>query len=295
LKAHGAEEADWREEFDVMTIPSRAFEYYLQGFRLNSQMTKKGNAQAQEMFRLATKEAPNFARAHGHLAYTRLLAWLNGWIPSSNPPADLRTLAEKAVKLDGEDYDNLWSKAGVSIYTAKYQKDANAAFKQGFELFGRAIAAAPNKAIDFNIDGLHVDLADAKFFAGANGLADIEEAIETTQAAIKKVNEDHPRRFLWSLGWAYYERAYFTKDREDYVKSLDALLQISNPTDTIIKNIIASKVALDWTVPARRLARDFRCRNPKYTLAIEERWPYRDPKRLQRWQSHLGSASLAGK
>ena len=69
-----------------MTIPSKAFEYYLQGFRLNSQMTKKGNAQAQEMFKLATQEAPDFARAYGHLAYTRLLAWLNGWIESSKPP-----------------------------------------------------------------------------------------------------------------------------------------------------------------------------------------------------------------
>ena len=278
-----------------MAIPSKAFEYYLQGFRLNSQMTRKGNAQAQEMFKLATQEAPDFARAYGHLAYTRLLAWLNGWIGSKKPPADLRTLADRAARLDGDDYDNLWSKAGVYIYTAKHQKDVNAAFKQGFGLFRQAIDAAPRQAIDFNIDGLRVDEADAKFFAGAKGLADIEEAIETTQAAIKNVNEDHPRRFLWSLGWAYYERAYFTNDREDYVKSLDALLQISNPTDTIIKNIIASKTALGWATPARRLARDFRCRNPKYTLAIEERWPYRDPKRLQRWQGHLGSASLAGK
>ena len=278
-----------------MAIPSKAFEYYLQGFRLHSQMTRKGNAQAQEMFKLATEEAPDFARAYGHLAYTRLLAWLNGWIGSSKPPTDIRALAEKAVKLDGDDYDNLWSKAGVCIYTAKHQKDVNAAFKQGFELFKCAIDAAPKRAIDFNIDGLRVDLADAKFFAGAKGLADIEEAIETTKAAIDNVEEDHPRRFLWSLGWAYYERAYFTKDREDYVKSLDALLQISNPTDTIIKNIIASKVALGWIIPARRLARDFRCRNPNYTLAIEERWPYRDPKRLQRWQGHLGSSTLSGK
>jgi len=278
-----------------MTIPSKAFEYYLQGFRLNSQMTKRGNTQAQEMFKLATQEAPDFARAYGHLAYTRLLAWLNGWIPSTKPPAELRTLTDKAVKLDGEDYDNLWSKAGVCIYTAKHQRDVNAAFKQGFEIFERAIAAASRKAIDFNIDGLRVDQADAKFFAGAKGLADVEEAIEITTAAIANVKGEHPRRFLWSLGWAYYERAYFTKDKGDYVKSLDALLQISNPNDAVLKNIIASKAAIGWTTPAQRLARDFRCRNPKYTLAVEERWPYRDPKRLDRWQSHLGSASLSGK
>jgi len=278
-----------------MTIPSKAFEYYLQGFRLHAQMTRKGNAQAQEMFKLATREHPKFARAYGHLAYTRLMAWLSGWIPSSAPPADLRTLADRAVKLGGEDYDNLWSRAGIYFYTAKFQSNPNAAFREGAELFDQALQAASRTAIDFNLDGLRVDIADTKFFAGANGLADINQAIKTIQGAIDKLNPDHPRRFLWSLGWAYYERAYYTEKKDDYIKSLDALLQISNPTDAVIKNIIASKSALGWTAPAQRLAREFRARNPDYTLALEERWPYRDAKRLRRWQTHLGSSSLSGK
>jgi hypothetical protein len=278
-----------------MTIPTKALEYYLQGFRLHSLMTRKGNAQAQEMFKQATKEDPKFARAYGHLAYTRLMGWLSGWIPSSTPPADLRTLADKAVKVGGADYDNLWSKAGVYFYTAKFQPNPNAAFREGFDLFDQALDAAPKDAIDFNLDGLRVDIADAKFFAGANGLADINQAIKTIQTAIDRLNPDYPRRFLWSLGWAYYERAYFTEKKDDYIKSLDALLQISNPTDTIVKNIIASKAALGWTAPAQRLAREFRARNPDYTLALEERWPYRDAKRLRRWQGHLGSSSLASK
>jgi hypothetical protein len=163
----------------------------------------------------------------------------------------------------------------------------------GLGLFDQALKLAPKKAIDFNIEGLRVDIADAKFFAG--GLAEINQAIKTTKAAIDKLNPDYPRRFLWSLGWAYYERAYFTEKKEDYVKSLDALLQISNPTGAVLKNIIASKAALGWTKPAQRLAREFRARNPDYSLAIEERWPYRDLKRLQRWQGHLGSSTLSRK
>ena len=129
----------------------------------------------------------------------------------------------------------------------------------------------------------------------ARWIADINQAIKTIQGAIDKLNPDHPRRFLWSLGWAYYERAYYAEKKDDYIKSLDALLQISNPTDAVIKNIIASKSALGWTAPAQRLAREFRARNPDYTLALEERWPYRDAKRLRRWQTHLGSSSLSGK
>lgn len=279
-----------------MTIPSKAFEYYLQGFRLHCLMTKKSNAQAQEMFKRATREAPKFARAYGHLAYTRLMAWLNGWTPSSTPPTDLRMLADRAVKLDrGSDYDNLWSRAGVYFYTAKFQDNPNAAFREGFALFEQALEAAPKTAIDFNIDGLRVDIADAKFFAGANGLADVNQAIRTIQTAIGKLNPNYPRRFLWSLGWAYYERAYFTDRKDDYVKSLDALLQISNPTDAILRNIIASKAALGWTRPAMRLARELRARSPDYSLALEERWPYRDAKRLRRWQGHLAAADLSAK
>src|SRR5262245_20931874 len=105
-----------------MTIPSKAFEYYLQGFRLHSLMSRKGNVQAQEMFKLAIEESPEFARAYGHLAYTRLMAWLNGWTDSNKPPADIRALAHTATSIDGDDYDNIWSKAGVYLYTARFQK-----------------------------------------------------------------------------------------------------------------------------------------------------------------------------
>ncbi|MGH6930544.1 MAG: hypothetical protein ACREEV_19685, partial [Dongiaceae bacterium] len=100
-----------------MDTPIKAHEYYLQGFRLHSQMTEKSNALAQVMFKLASKEHPKYARAIGHLAYSRLIAWLSGWIDTPEPPSDLRKLADKAVALDPEDYDNLWTQAGVHLYT----------------------------------------------------------------------------------------------------------------------------------------------------------------------------------
>ena len=173
-----------------MAIPSKAFEYYLQGFRLHSLMTKKGSAQAQEMFKLATEAEPGFARAYGHLAYTRLLAWLNGWIELNKPPADIRALADKAVALDGSDYDNLWSKAGVYLYTARFQKDPDAGFQQGFDLFDQALKAAPKNAIDFNIEGLRIDIADAKFFAGANGLADVNHRHQDNQGGDRQAQSE---------------------------------------------------------------------------------------------------------
>jgi hypothetical protein len=277
-----------------MEIPSKALEYYLQGFRLHSQLSSKANLQAQEMFQLARKEHPKYARAIGHLAYTKLNAWLNGWIDTPEPPEDLRALADKAVELDPEDYDNHWSQAGIYLYTAKFQKSRAAACKAAMKSYATALSKAEKQAIPFNLNGLRVDVADAKFFTAAK-IEDIDEAIDITLTAIASVNSKHPRRFLWTLGWAHFERAHFSASHADYIASLDALLKISRPSDNIIKNIIANYVALRWIKPAERLAHDFMCRNPKYTLAHEDRWPYLDAKRLKRWKDHLRQAGLPDK
>jgi hypothetical protein len=277
-----------------MNIPIKAQEYYLQGFRLHSQMTDKSNALAQVMFKLAAKEHRRYARAIGHLAYTKLIAWLSGWIDTTEPPNDLRKLADKAVALDPNDYDNLWTQAGVYLYTAKFQSNPAAACKQALDLYGAAIKQAKGQAITFNQHGLNVDLADALFFT-ARKAKDIGAAIKIAEKAIASVNAKHPKRFLWTLGWAYYERANLTGRNADYIKSLNALLRIANPSDQILRNIIANYVALEWIKPAQRLAREVMGRCPSYTLAEEDRWPYRDANRLKRWKDHLAQAGFPAK
>jgi hypothetical protein len=277
-----------------METPIKAHEYYLQGFRLHSQMTEKSNALAQVMFKLASKEHPKYARAIGHLAYSRLIAWLSGWIDTAEPPDDLRKLADKAVALDPDDYDNLWTLAGVYLYTAKFESNRAAACKKALDLYDAAIQKAKDQAITFNQHGLNVDLADAKFFT-ATTRKDVDGAIKIAQKAIASVNSKHPKRFLWTLGWAYYERAYFTGRDADYIRSLDALLKIASPSDQILRNIIANYVALGWIKPAQRLAREVMSRCPRYALTNEDRWPYQDSKRLKRWKDHLAQAGLPDK
>ena len=79
-------------------------------------------------------------------------------------------------------------------------------------LYEKTLAKAETQAIDYNLNGLRVDVADAKFFAGTE-IAHIDEAIAITLEAIKSVHIKHPKRFLWTLGWARYERAYFSGDK----------------------------------------------------------------------------------
>lgn len=280
-----------------MTTPNRAFELYLQGFKEHSRMTRRHNQLAQDMFRAAIKEDPEFARAHGHLAYTRLIAWLNGWDSSPTPPDDLRESVDRAAELDPTDYDNLWSQAGVYFYTAKFEKSRAAAVRAGLKLFDAAadLATETGNAIDYNVDGLRVDKADALFFAAKTG-EDVDEAIGIIEEAISRISDKHPSRFLWSLGWAHYERAAFRDNADDahadLMRSLKALLSIGNPDGAVQKNLIATYTALGWSKPAGRLAAELRGRHPDYTVAIEDRWPYSDTKRLNRWKNHLVKAGL---
>lgn len=280
-----------------MTTPNRAFEYYLQGFKEHSHMTRRHNQLAQDMFKAAIKEDPNFARALGHLAYTRLIAWLNGWDTSPTPPDDLRDQAAQASDLDPDDYDNVWSQAGVYFYTAKYQSRRTAAFRAGLALFDNAIdmARTAENAIGHNIDGLLVDKADALFFMARTG-ENVDEAIQIIADAVSRIGDNHPSRFLWSLGWAHYERAAFRDDpseaEADLMRSLEALLRINNPDGAVQKNLIATYGALGWWKPACRVAAEFRGRHPNYTVAIEDRWPYAESRRLNRWKGHLVKAGL---
>jgi len=237
-----------------MTTPNKAFEFYLQGFKEHSHMTRRRNLLAQDMFKAAIQEDRKFARAYGHLAYTRLIAWLNGWDPSPKPPKGLREMADRAVAIDADDYDNLWSQAGVHFYTAKFEPKRATSLKACIGLFDEALAIARSKgnAIEHNLDGLQVDKADAQFFI-ADSRDAVDQAIRIINGAISRIDDKHPRRFLWSLGWAQYERAFFTERRTDLLQSLEALLSIANPDGAVLKNLIATYAALGWLKAAKRV------------------------------------------
>jgi hypothetical protein len=270
-------------------------------------------------------------RARGLLAFTQLTAWLNDWIDApaaaemldavkseitrrngelNHDPLDkvipnINSLsgdspreaivsqaivyhAASAVLFDPVDYDNHWSLGTANLYA----KD----FPSAESSYGAAKDRAAEQAPVICACSLEIDRADYLFFrapfegSGAPPHAQVLAAIDTAKAAIARAEAEAPHdtkrhRWNWTLGWAYFEA-------NQHAKSLARLLQIRNPHDLIVKNIIASYVGLGRKGPAKALAVGFLERNPDYTLAIEDRWPYEDPARRDRWKDHLREAGL---
>jgi hypothetical protein len=276
-----------------------AWEYYLQGFRLHHRMTREANLEATRMFEQAARlrrrsGADDFARAYSHWSFTLLTALLNDWLETGDAKraARLRKTivghAETAVKIDPEDYDNLWSRASAYLYDGNV-KGALADYKRALTL------AEKQNAPPVTIESLRVDQADALFFTG--GRKEIQQAIDDTLLAMARVATDPKARFWnWSLGWAYYELAFYDKggNLDNYARSLAALSLVPKPNPHVRKNIIANLVALDRLDAAQRLAREFVVHHPGYTIALEDKWPYSSANeaRRARFKDHLAKAGL---
>lgn len=267
-----------------------AWEYYLQGFRLHWLATPETNAEARQMFVRASKIRPDFARAYAHLSFTHLVAWLNGW---DSPPGArnskvsmrrIREYAQKAVDLGKDDYDNLWSLGLSQAYSGEHDA-AIKTYETAIKL-AKAQRGAP-----INIHALHIDLADVLMFRG-----DEKAVFRAVDLAEKALNAGPtPQRwFTWTLGWCYYEAAFFRDNARYYARANEALSGFRRPDTLATKILIAVKVAIGETDEAQRLARDFMNAkaNSHYTLELEKRWPYKDPERFERYIGHLKMAGL---
>jgi hypothetical protein len=220
-----------------------------------------------------------------------VMALKPGQPPSEVVPALVTYYAAMAAGLGDDDYDNHWSLGTAYLYAKKFD-----AFSAEYDK-ATALAGATYVPVICRLC-LQVDVADALFFAVPSGsiadqAAQFKLAVATTRKAmddaIAQVADDPKRhRWNWTLGWAHYEA-------DELAESLNALLTFRNPHDLICKNIIATYAADGQLDAASPYVEDFRARNPGYTLAVEDRWPYRDPKRLERWKGHLRKAGLPDK
>ena len=268
---------------------NRELEFYTQGAQAARQMTPRSNRVARHFFKAAIGEKDDFARAHGYLSYSLLLAYLHGWKQADIAEDADVTLdkilqhAELARKHGPDDYENHWTLAAAHIYSKNFQK--------GMDSYEKALNLAETQAIPHNLSCCKVERADALIFNGNR--EDIEKAVEIILGEMKV--PDFPKTHLWALGWAYYELGAFDKDKErDFcLKSLQALLQIPNPHALIRKNIAACYASLEWTEAAKVVGRELRSQLPPgYRVADETKWPYGDEMRRARWMRHLRAAGL---
>lgn len=273
-----------------MTNPiNRELEFYIQGAQSARQMTAGSNRVARSFFKQAIAEKDDFARAHGYLSYSLLLAYLHGWnradIAEDNDVTLDKVLhhANLACTHGPDDYENHWSLAAACVYSRN--------FTNAMDSFGTALDLAKTQAIPFNLSCLKVEKADALIFSG-NRTA-IESAIEIIEGEMQ--GSDFPKTHFWALGWAYYELGAFDQAKEETyaLMSLKALLQIPRPHALIQKNIVASYAALGWTKAANVVCKELRGNlAPSYRVADDTKWPYGDDERGARWMRHLREGGL---
>jgi adenylate cyclase len=243
-----------------------AYDHYLRGREVWYRWLPEANRQAQEHFRAAIALDPNFARAHGSLAFVLVQAALGGWTEA--PEACLqeaRDLAEKAVALGPSDFENHEHLGLAYLYCRR--------FDRSLACYERALELNPNSA------DLLADLADTLVHVGrtAEAVARIEQA--------RRLNPICPDWYDWVLGVAAFHDGR-------YEEALAALTRVDNGTNLLRCDLIATLVRLGRMDEAQTIAREILAQQPSYRLAAEALRPFKDPEVLRAFAADLRRAGL---
>jgi tetratricopeptide (TPR) repeat protein len=256
-----------------MTICSstpKAFALYLEGQKLFSIIERSRLEDAAGKFREAIREAPDFARAWGYLAYCLAQIAVGGHAKDASEAKALLDEAEKhatkAVELDAADYANRWDLAFIHLNQAK-PKQALAEYDQALDLFDRY-----TDKLDRRHD-LLVEMAEAHVYDG-----NLQRAFELLDRAVRI-----PDWYRWIRAWACFNARDYKGAIEqidamhkkpgdpDYVPDIQLLLAVSYAYAGDSKQAAAALAQLkqgrsDWTL-RRELAR-----NPFTHQADRDHW-----------------------
>ena len=226
------------------------------------------------MFRLATDAARrDFTRAYGHLAYTRLLAWLQRLDRDRASrrrihPGRSATRPSTLGAASGGELTNLCEQEpGSTLYLAKVQKEPGCrrSRQRGFGLFdqsaeGWRLARAPSTSTSRACRDRHRGREILRRRQRPRGRQSGHQ--DDAKAAIDKgLNPDYRGGSCgrWA-GPATGGRTAPKKRRETtWSDRSTPCCMISNPTGAVLKNIARQQRRRSrWTEPAQRLAREFR-------------------------------------
>lgn len=168
-----------------------AYELYLEGQKTLSIIERWQIEAAVDKFRRATEEAPNFARAWGHLAYALAQIAVGGHAKDAAEAESLLAEAEsharKAVELDPEDYANRWDLAFVLLNQGRH-KEAFPEYDEALYLFDHRTDKLDRR------NDLLVEMAEAYVYAG-----NTDRAFELLDRAVRV-----PDWYRWIRAWACF-------------------------------------------------------------------------------------------
>jgi TolB-like protein/class 3 adenylate cyclase/cytochrome c-type biogenesis protein CcmH/NrfG len=246
-------------------VKLNAYEAYLKGEHLFSQHSKQRMKQSREMFALATRLDPSFARAWGYYAYTCARSVVSGWMGREVLEEALE-LAQKAVALDPDDYGNHWDLAYVALNLGR--------FDQSLSEYERAVLLNPNDA------DLLCEMAVMLIRIGepARGIRQIKRAME--------INPYFPEWYTWNLGWGYF-------NARQYKAAIEELGKMNDPPKNVWLARAAAHARLGQKSQAREALGRFIIFDPGCTIEDQrKREIFKKPEDEEHWLESLRMAGL---
>ncbi len=249
-----------------------AYDYAMQGWSKWYQFTRSDNKEARELFEKARDNEPSYARAYAGLAWTYSSDYDFKWTDDYNETLNLAfEMANKAVKLDPNDYQARWALGWAYLYKREYQK--------AIEQYARARQLNPNDA------EVEAEMANLLIYIGQTdkAIAQLEEAIQ--------LNPNHLSWYDAYRGWAYEEAGKPQKT----IEILEGM-EIEEADKPWVYPILAAAYA-DPSVgrmdKARAVVDALRSLDPKFSISDElSRAPYKVKDQADRYAAALRRAGL---
>ena len=255
-----------------------AYDYVMRGWYEWYKLTRESNAAARNLFELATKIDPNYARAYAGLAWTYSSDYDFEWTDDFDKTLKLvLENASRAVRLDPNDYQAHWVLGWASLYNRDYEK-AMAEYLRAREL-------NPNDA------EVLAEMSNFLVYVGQpkQAIAQLKEAI--------RLNPNHERWYVEYLGWAY-EEAGMPKEA---IETLEPVIDLQNPDDDqqwFLPTLAAAYAnpAVGRMDDALKIVKTILSRKPEFSIAdTVSQYPYKTQEQIDRYVNALRRAGLPDK
>ena len=251
-----------------------AYDYVMKGWYELYKYDRAGNAAARDLFELARKIDPNYARAYAGLAWTYADDIYYQWTDDYDKTLKLALeMASTAVRLDPNDYQAHWVFGWAYLYNRQHEK--------AMAHYLRARDLNPNDA------ELLAEMGNLLIYIGQP-----KQAIDQVKEAIR-LNPNHEPWYTEYLGWAY-ENAGMPREAIEILESV-----IDEPPTKEQLWLLPTLAAAyaDPTVgrmdDAHKIVKAILSLQPKFSVAeVASRYPYKTKELLDRYVNAVRRAGL---
>ena len=253
-----------------------AYDYLMKGWYEWHKFTREANAAARDLFELARKIDPNYARAYAGLAWAYADDYDYEWTDDYDKTLKLALEnASTAVRLDPNDYQAHWALGWAYLYNRQHER--------AIAHYLRARDLNPNDA------ELLAEMANFLIFIGQP-----KQAIDQVKEAIR-LNPFHENWYLEYLGWAYEEAGMPKEAIEIFEQAID----LKNPSEDQLWYF--PTIAAAYAHPtvgriddARKIVKTLLSRKPEFSTSefVSRLLPYKTKELLDRYLNAVRQAGL---